>query len=795
MRNVSNEYRQTMERRQDFYFEAEISFQNGDRKTLKKDDFSIPGNSVVESAGSSSFPLGVVCSKQLLISIINDDDKWSEYDFYYAKIFLKIKFDLDNGTTETLNIGTFTVITPETYGVTIELAAMDDGYKLDKDYSTGLTYPLSLGAAFRDSCSTCGVSVLTSTIPNENYMISKKPENVTHRQFIGLCAMIAGGNAGFDEYNRLKFLPYDFSEFEKAGLDGGKFDSFGTGKYQTGDSADGGSFYPWKAGYEADGGVFGDRNNVHILYDFKNGMKVGVDDVVITGVQIADKDKNVFLYGSEGYVLSLENQLAEGREEIVSGLIGEKIVGLRFRPFTGDHISYPLAEFMDLAYIFDEKNNMYQTILTDVDFQCYGFTTLKCSADSPIRNSSKYYGNETKAIVEANRLVEKEKTEREKALENLSQIINESSGLYTTEEVQEDESVVFYMHNKPALSESNIVWKMTAESFAVSTDGGSTWNAGITVDGDVVANILSTNGVSFDWARGGTLTLGGINNRSGKMEVLDSDGNIISNITNNGIAINKGVLNILTDSKDKKTIRIGYGNPSANSEYLYTEITPTRFQSESLNSDGYLSRMASINYDGIRFISQKDNSESKSASLDVESVYCKNFSASNLDMYSTATDVRLIGLGIFESNHKDFRLKGVVESARTSEAPNMYISPSAGQIRVSSESSSRYKNISRVFTDSDINPLYSISPIWAKYKDGYLSGADERNGVEYPMFIAEDVEKYAPLAVDHDADGRAKNWNYRVMIPYMFQMIKSQKEEIDKLSEKIDELEKKTKGD
>lgn len=86
-----------MESRRDFYCEAEITFLNGAKKTLKKDDFTLSGNSVVESSGSNSFPLGIVVAKQITLSLMNDDDQWSEYDFYKSVINLKTKFDLDSG--------------------------------------------------------------------------------------------------------------------------------------------------------------------------------------------------------------------------------------------------------------------------------------------------------------------------------------------------------------------------------------------------------------------------------------------------------------------------------------------------------------------------------------------------------------------------------------------------------------------------------------------------------------------------------------------------------------------------
>lgn len=100
-----------------------------------------------------------------------------------------------------------------------------------------------------------------------------------------------------------------------------------------------------------------------------------------------------------------------------------------------------------------------------------------------------------------------------------------------------------------------------------------------------------------------------------------------------------------------------------------------------------------------------------------------------------------------------------------------------------SESSKRIKDIDRKLTEDDVKALYDISVYRAKYKDGYLSESDQRNGKYYPMFIAEDVEEFFPDAVDLDEDGNARDWNYRVLVPAMFQMIKSQKEELTAMQE------------
>ncbi len=496
MKTVSNEYIKTMKNRRDFYAVAEITFQDGTKKTLEKKDFTISGNSVVQSAGSTTFPLGMVVPRIVNICLMNDDDRWSEYDFYGAKIFLRTKYDLDSGLTELINVGNFTVITPESYGTTIQITATDDSYKLDKDYTTNIRYPTTLLTAVQDSCRTCGVTLFSTVFTNNGYEIQQKPENLTHRQFIGMCAMIAGGNAFFDEYNRLVIQTYDFSEFERTGLDGGYFDKLNATRYQSGNSADGGSFNPWNTGDVFDGGNFRDMKNIHFLQTFKSGLKIGTDDVVITGVKLT-KDKEEWIYGSEGYVLSMENQLAVGKEEETVALIGELIVGLQFRPFTGDSVAYPLADFMDLAILIDRNGNVYKTVITDIDFQYFGFTTLKCSADSPIRNSSKYYGNEVKAIVLARQEAEKEISDYDKTVQDMTAMISQGFGLFFTKELQEDGSYKSYMHDKPTMAESSYIVTSTSNGLLVSNNGGTSW--AVDKNGNALFNVITTHGLNADW--------------------------------------------------------------------------------------------------------------------------------------------------------------------------------------------------------------------------------------------------------------------------------------------------------
>ena len=112
------------------------------------------------------------------------------------------------------------------------------------------------------------------------------------------------------------------------------------------------------------------------------------------------------------------------------------------------------------------------------------------------------------------------------------------------------------------------------------------------------------------------------------------------------------------------------------------------------------------------------------------------------------------------------------------------------QLMLKSSSSKRYKDIRNDISEQEIENWYNIEPTWAKYKEGYLVEGDENEGRYIPMFIAENVEAFFPEATRHQ-NGLVEDWNERIMIPAMFAMIKSQKEQIDRQEKLINQLYKK----
>ena len=223
------------------------------------------------------------------------------------------------------------------------------------------------------------------------------------------------------------------------------------------------------------------------------------------------------MVGTEGYVLGISgNKLIRvGDGQTIASMIAEKCVGMRFRPFESECPTDVALEAGDSLIIVDRNGKIYTSLLTTTTLKPGSGQKIACNAKSAAKNSSTQYSQATQAFVAARNMVKQEKTAREKALEEFGKRIDSATGVYTTEEIQEDGSRIFYLHDKPTLAESKAIWKMTSEAWGVSTDGGQTWNGGMTVDGDTIVRILNAVGVNATWINTGAIT------------VKDSDGKTI----------------------------------------------------------------------------------------------------------------------------------------------------------------------------------------------------------------------------------------------------------------------------
>lgn len=549
MINVSNAFREKLEAGEPVRMVVDITFPDGTKKTINKDIMN-GDNGFSDCADSSSFPVGVTVCKTLTLSINNDQEQWKNYNFYGAKIHAYLKLQtsyaapesvstlLDESYNpilystgdpiiatqaatkdiiETIDKGVYTVTTPEQYSDIINVTALDDMYKANKTYTSGLKLPQSLINLVRDACKTVGIG-MNLTMDHGDIIIRSVPDSMTFRQLFGYAAMVESANARIDYSGNLQFVKWDFGKMESdnaATVDTDGFVHFGDANPSI--DTDGFVSLPgWTINAEGFLALTsGPGSDVQRLMAYANPPALSSDDIVITGIKVMNGQSNddantdySGMYGEEGYVLELENELIDTDQlQTVANIIGEQIVGARFRNLEGDLVYNPLVEFGDMVYTYDRLGNKYLTPLTDVSGNVGGLTTVKTQADDPIRGSSDFYGNSTKAIVAARQMVRKETSAREEAIRRLAETLNSSSGLYMTQEPQQDGSIIYYMHNKPTIAESNIIWKLTAEAFAVSIDGGKTYPYGFAVTGELITRLLYAEGINADYINAGTLVV------------------------------------------------------------------------------------------------------------------------------------------------------------------------------------------------------------------------------------------------------------------------------------------------
>lgn len=530
---------------------ADIVTASGEKIPISDSELWANGFEVNDSTSSNgTFTIGALIAGKLKIKLNNIYEDYSKYDFDKASVTAYVSKSFSDGTSEKLKIGEYRVSETSYDGSLITLTCLDNINNFNREYDSNLSYPTTAYEVVRDACIKCDVPFTMARFDNSDYVINEIPsdnQKLTYGQVIAYILQLSGlwGKCGHD--GELLIGWYDMSQFGSQNYNGGTF-STKTTPYSDGDTLNGGNFTNYSSGDSVDGGTFTEARNYHNIYTQKD-LNVATDDVVITGVKVTvtskeDKTKDVnALAGKEGYVVSISDNpfIPADKAQTVANYIFKKIGGMRFRPLDATLLSNPLIESGDVALVTDRKQNTYSCFISNRTFTVGSGTKISCDAENASRNSADKFSSETKAVVQARKVAQAQLSVYDKQMQLLTQLMSQSLGLFKTEQVQEDGSIIYIMHNKADLNSSNIQWKMTANGLAVSNDYGKTWKAGVDKDGNAIFNIMSAIGINFDWAHGGTLTLGGENNVSGVQYVKDAKGKTLVTLDNRGLTLDSSV--------------------------------------------------------------------------------------------------------------------------------------------------------------------------------------------------------------------------------------------------------------
>ena len=478
MINVSAAFKAALENdNRNFLGSCTITLASG--KSIPIDDSQLWDNGFVIDDSTSStggFDIGSAIVQKFTLRLNNMYDDFTEYDFTGAEISnVEVSLSL-SGKTEAVSKGVFTVNDTSYDGDIITLECLDNMHKFDVNYSkSNLTYPATLLQIVQDACRCCGVTLATDSLQFEyyNYVIQKKPDDntMTFRDVLTWVGQISG----------------HFWKCNKSG-------QVSAGWYNMSDLSAG--------------------RNIHTLQtNVVTDVNVDMDDVVITCVRIVTEDENsnqvTFQSGSDGYAVVIDSNKFINKDNAaeIASMIGGRVVGLRFRPMTVSSLQDPTIEAGDGAIVYDRKLKSYKTFFTNVVFSIDADNQMSNDAESALRNSAERFSEASKIYQDLKKHLNKNKTEWEKAMEELEKAMKEQVGLYPVIKTLDDGSKVYYMCDHQTLEESQVVFELNGKGWAVSTDGGNTWNAGLLIDGTMITKILNSIGINADWINTGALVV------------------------------------------------------------------------------------------------------------------------------------------------------------------------------------------------------------------------------------------------------------------------------------------------
>ena len=543
------------------------------------------------SSGTSSFDIGSAVIGKCSFSINNFDERFNQYDFFNASavVWVGLVGDIDNNDTQVYyRMGFYTVDEPVYASSLITLELLDNMWKFDIPLSAvTLTYPITIRNAFVAICQYCGVTLGTQTFHGDSFTIEAAPEkDMNCREFLQYMAMIGCNFLTISDTGALLVKWYNTSAIPSGtDIDGGTFDT-NTTPYSDGDNLNGGTF-AFNDGDTADGGTFTDNSDC-VWFTRNMQATFGTDVITITGVKFTIND-TAYTIGTAGYMLELENPIVNANNvNTVLNLIWDVLNGFSLRTYNITTISDLSAEVGDCCILKDYKGNFFYSWIT---LNSFGFSNhvVQCNAVTPQRQLAKRYSKTISAAVEATRKQTEEIiSDYDLAVQLMNDIVVNAMGGYEDYEDLPTGGRVYYLSNMPitksasgtcSFQSGSTVFKRTGDGLFVSTNGGQTWQNGYNAQtGQLIVNVLNAIGVSAEWIKTGTLTVGGSGVGNPSIVVKDSNNNPVVDINQNGLTAHAGVIrtadNTFYVDMASNSVRIGAGTGiyDPNSKYSGTYV-------------------------------------------------------------------------------------------------------------------------------------------------------------------------------------------------------------------------------
>ena len=494
---------------------VKVNMTLADNTTLLLTNEHLWEQGVVISNGISdedSFQIGSAIIGSLTLIIDNIKGNYNGYDFLDARLtlWLGVEGDTDlNDDQVYYRIGFYVVDNTTFNGSLITLSCLDNMTWFDVPFNqvVGITYPCTAGELVADICAHVGVTLGIAHFPNYTTTIPAEPDGDNNcREILSYVAQKCCCYCKINTAGQLILGWYDKTAITGlTNYDGGTFSAL--------------------------------QNGVWLTQNFD--MSVVTDDIVVTGCRVRKTSGDdtydelwtdaILELDHPRYVLVIENNpfITSTDAATTANTIGNILAGLPIRGFSSRSLSDFSYETGDMATLIDFRGNIYHSWITNLTFTINNAENFSCGVESLKERGETRYSEAAKTLAEAQQNANKLLTDYDNAVADMNELAQNALG-YNKYVNAADGKEITWLYNgsqidtttpsNPTFTGSTVVFKISGDGVFISHDGGTTYDSGYDANsGTAILSLLYAIGISCDWVRTGSLTLGGYNNQDGKL--------------------------------------------------------------------------------------------------------------------------------------------------------------------------------------------------------------------------------------------------------------------------------------
>lgn len=662
-----------------YQYKAVVTFTDNTSITIDNDNLVDSGGVVIDEAVSNddSLDIGSCIINKMTLTLRNYDGEFDEYDFRGAGVILWVGLKI-NGTLEEFRRGAYIIKEIPVYEPnTITLTCYDYMVLFDevlvKEVSTLYGNSVTTALAVAACCTKVSVSAYNIAAFSGSPMISiPEDDAMTLRDLLSYIAQMNAGNFKFvmdGADSKLAFTWY---------ASGFTTESYAIRQIAT-DYVREVSDNVIRVSFHIPEGevIWANQSNIPSLYS----LKADKHDTEVTGVRIVLNngsvdsedgiiDATTYVTGTDDYQISVENNplITSTNATTVLATLANRLIGFKYRQASFSHPGMPWIEAGDSAVIRDANGTRHNVLISSTVFTSLDRQSTVSSGIPNAFNVPSRFSAETKAYV---RMMEDVKP----VVNTINQRIANASGLYETTQYNSGSSgaAIYYLHDKADLADSDLQIMFSDQGILLSPnarDPQADW-FGLCANGDMLANILSANGINADWINTGAIT------------VKDQNDNILFQIS---VDDKKMILSDNGENYGDSTFKIFR---TADGENRYAEI----FSDALFLHDGYesLGLQESGIYPGGFVFDQHDNSNGNIPSSYDDAVYSVIFGRGKFQVVRSFE-----GDGLFPIKKTLFEVDAIGETIKANEIsikPSTPTFTASQNVNVSQQSWSRIGNI------------------------------------------------------------------------------------------------------